>query len=79
MGLLDEHWVIDLHTIHTCVLLLQAVDPMDDTKPPVWKSSGVKQRTHTVTVKDDHIYVQLSDTTRDIPSDHYNTHQEEEN
>lgn len=42
-------------------------------KPPVWKSKGVKQRTHKVTTDGDQVYIELSDLSVKIDSDHYSS------
>ncbi|XP_020864502.1 Rieske domain-containing protein isoform X2 [Phascolarctos cinereus] len=47
-------------TLSTGEGLYQSINPKDPSAVPKWCSKGVKQRTHTVTVKNGHIYVTLS-------------------
>ncbi|XP_025110313.1 Rieske domain-containing protein-like isoform X2 [Pomacea canaliculata] len=51
---------------------IEAVDPFNQKKPPEVKSKGVKQRTHTVTIENDNVYVTLSSLENRVESDHYN-------
>ncbi|XP_033737071.1 Rieske domain-containing protein-like [Pecten maximus] len=53
-------------------MVYQSCDPHNLSKPAVWKSSGVKQRTHAVTVRDGNVYIKFTDCTGKIPSDQYN-------
>ncbi|CAH1772685.1 unnamed protein product [Owenia fusiformis] len=50
----------------------QEAYPHQPVKRGPWKSTGVKQRTHCVIEREGNIYVQLSDLTQEMPSDHYN-------
>ncbi|XP_045158969.2 Rieske domain-containing protein-like [Mercenaria mercenaria] len=54
----------------------QSVDPHNLDKPPKWTAGEVRQRTHTVTVRDGNIYVTLSSCDGTLDSDHYNKHKE---
>ncbi|XP_051849885.1 Rieske domain-containing protein [Antechinus flavipes] len=47
-------------TLSTGEGLYQSINPKDPSAVPKWCSKGVKQRIHTVTVKNGHIYVTLS-------------------
>ena len=51
----------------------QHVDPKRLDKPPQWKSKGLKQRPHTVTVCDSQVYVKLSDSQSAYDSDYYSS------
>ena len=53
--------------------MLQAINPHDLRTPPKWTSKGAKQRTHLVTIKDENVYVKLSDLSKPYESDHYYT------
>ncbi|XP_061175227.1 Rieske domain-containing protein-like [Saccostrea echinata] len=59
--------------IETGNMMYQSIEPHNPKKPPVWKSSGQKQRLHRVTVRDKSLYVTFSDCTGDLQSDQYNT------
>ncbi|XP_077991874.1 Rieske domain-containing protein-like [Glandiceps talaboti] len=49
----------------------QSIDPKQLHKPAQWRSKGVKQRTHHVTIQDDQVYVKLSDLSQARDSDYY--------
>ncbi|KAH0628091.1 hypothetical protein JD844_008810 [Phrynosoma platyrhinos] len=51
--------------------LYQAINPREPSLSPKWRSKGVKQRTHSVTVKNGNVYVILSDLDDSIDSDYY--------
>ncbi|KAL4236430.1 hypothetical protein ACF0H5_004815 [Mactra antiquata] len=50
----------------------QSVDPHNLDQPPKWTSGDVRQRTHKVTVRDDNIYIVLSEMDGTLDSDHHN-------
>nr|XP_020648867.1 Rieske domain-containing protein isoform X1 [Pogona vitticeps] len=58
-------------TLATGEGLYQAVNPREPSLSPKWRSKGVKQRTHTVTVENGNVYVTLSDVVDSIDSDYY--------
>ncbi|XP_030048179.1 Rieske domain-containing protein [Microcaecilia unicolor] len=58
-------------TLATGEGLYQAIDPKLPSALPKWRSKGVKQRIHTVTVKNGDIYVTLSDPSISCESDYY--------
>ncbi|XP_038044078.1 Rieske domain-containing protein-like [Patiria miniata] len=49
----------------------QAVDPQNPRQAPCWRSKGVKQRTHSVEVRDGTVYVKLSTSSAKHESDFY--------
>uniref|UniRef100_A0A4W3JP65 Soluble Rieske-type ferredoxin domain-containing protein n=1 Tax=Callorhinchus milii TaxID=7868 RepID=A0A4W3JP65_CALMI len=51
--------------------LYQSVDPKNPIAPTPWVSKGVKQRTHTVTIKNGHVYLTLLDMSTHRDSDYY--------
>uniref|UniRef100_A0A3B4AQS1 Soluble Rieske-type ferredoxin domain-containing protein n=1 Tax=Periophthalmus magnuspinnatus TaxID=409849 RepID=A0A3B4AQS1_9GOBI len=58
-----------------CIGLYQAVD--NPTVTPLWtewRSKGVKQRIHQVTVVKGHVYVTLNTHTEEVESDRYQSH-----
>ncbi|XP_054842846.1 Rieske domain-containing protein isoform X2 [Eublepharis macularius] len=58
-------------TLATGEGLYQAINPREPSVTPKWRSKGVKQRTHHVTVDNGNIYVTLSDMSDSIDSDYY--------
>ncbi|KAJ6669773.1 hypothetical protein lerEdw1_000322 [Lerista edwardsae] len=58
-------------TLSTGEGLYQAVNPREPSVAPKWKSKGIKQRTHRVTVDSGNVYVTLSDLADSIDSDYY--------
>ncbi|KAJ7335761.1 hypothetical protein JRQ81_013702 [Phrynocephalus forsythii] len=58
-------------TLATGEGLYQAINPREPSLSPKWRSKGVKQRTHTVTVDNGNVYVTLSDVVDSIDSDYY--------
>ncbi|XP_060092409.1 Rieske domain-containing protein [Heteronotia binoei] len=58
-------------TLATGEGLYQAINPREPSVTPKWRSKGVKQRTHHVTVDNGNVYVTLSDIADSIDSDYY--------
>ncbi|XP_070794879.1 Rieske domain-containing protein isoform X2 [Pituophis catenifer annectens] len=58
-------------TLNTGEGLYQAINPKEPSAVPKWKSKGVKQRTHRVTVDNGNVYVTLSDLLEYKESDYY--------
>uniref|UniRef100_A0A8D0BRG7 Rieske domain-containing protein n=1 Tax=Salvator merianae TaxID=96440 RepID=A0A8D0BRG7_SALMN len=58
-------------TLATGEGLYQAINPREPSLTPKWRSKGVKQRTHKVTVDSGNVYVTLSANTDSIDSDYY--------
>ncbi|XP_042309624.1 Rieske domain-containing protein [Sceloporus undulatus] len=58
-------------TLATGEGLYQAINPREPSLSPKWRSKGVKQRTHSVTVENGNVYVTLSDLNDSIDSDYY--------
>ncbi|XP_077203759.1 Rieske domain-containing protein isoform X3 [Paroedura picta] len=58
-------------TLATGEGLYQAINPREPSVIPKWRSKGVKQRTHHVTVDKGNVYVTLSDMADSIDSDYY--------
>uniref|UniRef100_F7GCC5 Rieske domain-containing protein n=1 Tax=Ornithorhynchus anatinus TaxID=9258 RepID=F7GCC5_ORNAN len=50
-------------TLATGEGIYQSINPKNPSAIPKWCSKGVKQRIHTVTVKNGNVYVTLSDTS----------------
>ncbi|KAG8504339.1 Rieske domain-containing protein [Galemys pyrenaicus] len=60
-------------TLATGEGLYQSINPKDPSAKPKWCSKGIKQRIHTVTVKNGNIYVTLSNEPFKCDSDFYAT------
>jgi len=58
-------------TLDTGEGLHYSIDPKDLKKPPRLCSKGAVQRVHQVHVKEDNVFVTLSDTKEYIPSDYF--------
>jgi len=58
-------------TLDTGEGLHYSIDPKDLKKPPRLCSKGAVQRVHQVHVKEDKVFVTLSDTKEYIPSDYF--------
>ena len=52
-------------------MLYFIADPKNLHKAPQWKSKGVKQRTHRVSIQNGNVYVTLSKCTEKLDSDYY--------
>ncbi|XP_067424934.1 Rieske domain-containing protein isoform X2 [Emydura macquarii macquarii] len=58
-------------TLATGEGLYQAINPTEPSATPKWRSKGIKQRTHKVTVYNGSVYVTLSDLSMSCDSDYY--------
>ncbi|CAM2114249.1 Rieske domain-containing protein [Lepidochelys kempii] len=58
-------------TLATGEGLDQAVNPTEPSATPKWRSKGIKQRTHKVTVDNGSVYVTPSDLSISCDSDYY--------
>uniref|UniRef100_A0A8D0GF65 Rieske domain-containing protein n=2 Tax=Sphenodon punctatus TaxID=8508 RepID=A0A8D0GF65_SPHPU len=64
-------WHMYKITLATGEGLYQAINPTEPSAAPKWRSKGVKQRTHEVTVDNGSVYVTLSDLSVSLDSDYY--------
>ncbi|KAM9138689.1 Rieske domain-containing protein isoform 1-T1 [Pangshura tecta] len=58
-------------TLATGEGLYQAINPTEPSATPKWRSKGIKQRTHKVTVDNGSVYVTPSDLSISCDSDYY--------
>ena len=61
------------HQFYFSLVYLQSVEIHNLRKPPVWTAGDVRQRTHTVTVRDGKVFVTLSPPDKQLDSDRYNS------
>ncbi|XP_064606430.1 Rieske domain-containing protein-like [Liolophura sinensis] len=60
------------HRYRICIENGERFMELHETEPPTWQSRGIRQRTHTVFLKDDKLFVRLSSFDKPFDSDKYN-------